>query len=298
MASYIRRMSCEKFVLFMEEPNSEARIVEEYESIIKKQGEELHCTPEGNKEVQINGCLSYLQFLYYGPQLKNNQEIPKVSFVDGYDIKRKFLCTKNPLEEDCGTFWQTVWDNKVQIIVMMGQLTENSYQYWSPQKKNSMVFGKLKIRTQKITIHPHFILTLLILTETELKPAVVKEKRLIFHFQYTAWPKDNSPKPEEFVSFYFLVHHVYLQLRNETPIKKFTPILIHCLDGLGSSQIFCAFDIFITQFESTKTLLLSHVFEQLREQKHGSINSSDLYVVYYQIVKTYIDMMKSIIPCA
>nr|ACE75369.1 protein tyrosine phosphatase [Glyptapanteles indiensis] len=286
MALCIPIMNGDDFVRFMKKPNSKYRIEEEYKSIIMKQGEEIDSTPEQNKELEIKGCLSYLQFLYYGPQLKNNQVLPGTSFVDGYDTKQKFLCTKNPLEEDCGTFWQTVWDNQVEIIVMTDQLTDKSYQYWSPKEKHFFMCGKFKIKTQKIMIYPYFTVTLLSLTATALKP---KQKRLIFHYQYTAWLISNLCQADPFISFYFFVDSMYLQLRNVMPNKKFAPILVHCFSGLGSSQVFCVIDVCITQFEKTKMLSLSHVLEKMREQKHGSINSSDLYVLCYQIMKNCLD---------
>ncbi|CAG4969548.1 unnamed protein product [Colias eurytheme] len=185
--SCIPKMKADEFLRFMEDPKSKARIVEEYQSKFMKEGEEMKSTLEQSEEVQITGCLSYLQFLYYGPQPKKNQVIPRASFVDGYDTKHKFLCTKKPAAEDFETFWQTVWSNHVEIIVMIGKLTE-SYQYWSPERR-SVVSGKFKITTRKVTVYSFFTATVLSLTSMTLKP---KQKRLVFHYQYTDWPKGDA----------------------------------------------------------------------------------------------------------
>nr|ACE75458.1 protein tyrosine phosphatase [Glyptapanteles indiensis] len=285
MASCIPRMNRDDFLRFMETPDSKSRIVEEYKSIVTKLEEGIYCLPEQTEEVEIKGCLSYLQFLYYGTQLKNNEVITRISFVDGYDVKQKFLCTKNPREEDCGAFWKTVWDNQVELIVMMGQLNDKSYQYWSPQEKRVLVCGKFKVKTRKIMVYSCFTVTLLNLTATELQP---KQMRSIIHCQYTGWPNGNLCQAETFLNFYGYVDSVYLYLRDKNANKKCPPILVHCFDGLGKSQVFCAIDIWITQFEMTKMLFLSDGFEEMREQKRGSINSPDLYVLCYQVMQNYL----------
>ncbi|CAH2098484.1 unnamed protein product [Euphydryas editha] len=131
----IPRMNADEFLRFIKDPKSKTRIINEYQSLFMKKEEEIKSTLEQNKEVEIKGCLSYLQFLYYGPQSKKNQVVPKVSFLDGYDTKNKFLCTKNPAEEDSEMIWQSVWDNHVEIIVMIGKLNEKSFQYWSSTER-------------------------------------------------------------------------------------------------------------------------------------------------------------------
>ncbi|XP_045508963.1 uncharacterized protein LOC123704610 [Colias croceus] len=102
--SCIPRMKADEFLRFMDDSKSKARIEEEYQSKLMTEGEEMKSTLKQSEEVQITGCLSYLQFLYYGTQPKKNQAIPRASIVDGYDTKHKFLCTKNPAEEDFETF--------------------------------------------------------------------------------------------------------------------------------------------------------------------------------------------------
>lgn len=278
-------MNINDFLRFMDKPNSQARIIEEYNSIVSKQEEKIR--HRSTRKVKINGCFSYLQFLFYGTQF-NNLKIPRASFVDGYETERKFICTKNIRENDCEMFWQTVWDNEVVIIVMTCKLTDKSYQYWSPKEGYILAGKKFQIKTRQIFINSHYTLTLLILTASELKS---KPRRMIFHYQYTAWPRSKFPHQlDAFIDFYYFVNDTYVKLANRVADKKFPPMLVHCLDGLGSSQVFCAFDICITQFDRTGMLSLPDVFKKTLKQKHGSIlNHSDLYVLCYQLVKAYLD---------
>ncbi|KAH0545782.1 hypothetical protein KQX54_003024 [Cotesia glomerata] len=214
----------------------------------------------------MNGCFLNLPFLCHGLQPKN-LVIPGASFIDGYETKRKFICTEYPREKDCDLFWQTVWDNKVKIIVLTCKLTDKCYQYWSPKEGYVLATKNFKITTSSIKIDSHYTLTSLTLITSELKP---KQKRMIFHYQYTAWPRDKFPhQPDAFINFYHFVNSTYVKLKSRATEKKFPPILVHCLDGVGSSSVFCAFDICITQFHRTGLLSLPNVLSKMQEQKHG-----------------------------
>ncbi|CAH2101438.1 unnamed protein product [Euphydryas editha] len=139
MASCFPSMNINDFLRFMDEPNSQNRIIKEYNSIVSKQEEETR--HRLNKKLEINGCFSALKFLHHGPRSRN-LVIPGASFINGYETKRKFICTKNPEKEDCDLFWQTVWDNKVEIIVMTCKLTDKCYQYWSPKEDDVLASKK------------------------------------------------------------------------------------------------------------------------------------------------------------
>ncbi|AAV98024.1 protein tyrosine phosphatase [Cotesia plutellae polydnavirus] len=289
MASCFSSMNINDFLRFMDKPNSQARIIEEYNSIVSKQEKETR--HKLNKKLEIIGCFSSLKFPHHSPRSRS-LVIPGASFIDGYETKRKFICTKNPNEKESEMFWQTVWDNKVEIIVMTCKLTDKSYQYWSPKEDYVLAGKKFQIATWAIMINSHYTLTLLTLTTSERKP---KQRRMIFHYQYTAWPRDKFPhQPDAFIDFYNFVNDTYVKLKSRITEKKFPPILVHCLDGVGSSSVFCALDICITQFDRTGMLSLPNVLYKMQEQKHESINRSDLYALCYQLVKNYLDRIKSI----
>ncbi|KAH0556440.1 hypothetical protein KQX54_000037, partial [Cotesia glomerata] len=201
MASCFPSMNFNDFLRFMDEPNSQARIIKEYNSVVLKQEEET--SHRQNKKLEMNGCFLNLPFLCHGLQPKN-LVIPGASFIDGYETKRKFICTEYPREKDCDLFWQTVWDNKVKIIVLTCKLTDKCYQYWSPKEGYVLATKNFKITTSSIKIDSHYTLTSLTLITSELKP---KQKRMIFHYQYTAWPRDKFPhQPDAFINFYHFVN--------------------------------------------------------------------------------------------
>lgn len=290
MASHTQSMTATDFLRFMDEPDSQVQILEEYNSIVLTQ-KELRHSPDQNDDLENKGCFPLVHYLHRSAKLSNNEATLNASFVDGYDVKRKFLFIRSPRAEDCNKFWQTVYDNKVQIIVMTCRLKDKSFQYWSPKEGCILVCNKLTIKTVEIKIQSHFILTLLNLTDQSGRG------RKIFHFQYTAWPRAKfSHQPDAFIDFFHNVNGLYVHLKERVVNKKLAPVLVHCLDGVGSSDLFCLFDICVTQFEKTGMLLLPNVLKKMRQQKHGSINRSDHYVLCYHLVEAYIKDHLSIGP--
>ncbi|XP_061712790.1 tyrosine-protein phosphatase non-receptor type 9-like [Cydia pomonella] len=266
-------MNTNDFLHFMDQPNLQARIVREFNSIISEQGaEQKGCNP----------------LVHYLRRKKLNDEAnQEASFVDGYDTHRKFLCIKNPSVKDRDMFWQAVWDNKVQIIVMTCQLIDQTYQYWSPKERYTLVNKKFNVKTLKIIIFPHYTITVLSLYQTGPK---YKQSRPIFHYQYTAWPKEKfDHQLDAFVEFHNFVNERYVKLKKQVADKTFPPMLVHCNEGIGSSDVFCALDMCIYQLKATGIVSLPHTLKIMRQQKFGSFCHSDLYVLSYRLIKAYLD---------
>lgn len=291
MASCIPAMNGSDFLGFMNEPNFQARIIEEYNSMFSMEREEIQHRPEQKEKLENKGCLPLAHYLHCCTKLSNYEAILGASFVDGYDVKQKFLCTENPRKEDCDKYWQAAWDHKVQIIVMTCLLTANSYQYWSPKEGSVLVYKKFTVKTLDIKVLSHCTITLLSLSDQ------IGEGRKIFHCQYTAWPRAKfAHQPDSFIDFYRCVDDMNVTLQKRVADKKIPPIIVHCADDVGSSDVFCVFDVCVTQFEATGLLSLPNVVKKIRQQKHGSITRSDLYVLCYKLFKAYLDENLAIGP--
>ncbi|XP_044582819.1 tyrosine-protein phosphatase non-receptor type 2-like [Cotesia glomerata] len=273
------------FLSFINKPDSLTRIIEEYYAIVPKHEKKENSVSAQNE----NKCKKELgmhltRYLESCIKLRNDGTVLDASFVDGYDIKRKYICIKSLQQDDCDKFWQLVSNYKVQIIVLISRLSDKKcYQYWSSKEGCVKVMDKFRIKTLKISIKPHYNLTLLSLTD---KFGRVQK---ISHYQYTAWPEDNfSHKPNAFIDFYCNIKDMCLQLGRQTADKKIAPIIVQCLDGIGSSAVFCVFDICAARFDKTGTLSLPSVLKKGRQQKYGFMNCLDDYVLCYQLLAVYV----------
>ncbi|CAG5075837.1 Similar to cc_ptp.z_17.3 [Cotesia congregata] len=281
------------FLSFINKPDLLTRIIKEYYALVPKHKEEGNSASAQNE----NKCKKELgmhltRYLNRRIKLRNDGRVLDASFVDGYDFERKYICIKRLQEDACDKFWQAVSNYKVQIIVLISRLSDKKcYQYWSSKEGCVKVSDKFRIKTLKIIIKPHFNLTLLSLTDK------FGQEQKISHYQYTAWPGDNfSHKPDAFIDFYCNVKDMCLQLERQTADKKIAPIIVQCLDGIGSSAVFCVFDICATQFDKTGTLSLPSVLKKVRQQKYGFMNCLDDYVLCYQLLAVYVKEKLFMLP--
>nr|ACE75215.1 protein tyrosine phosphatase [Glyptapanteles flavicoxis] len=272
------------FLHFMNKPDSLTSIIAEYYSIVPKQEEEQNSTSAQNENKCKNeNGVQLVRSLHRRVKLSNKEIITDASFVDGYDFERKYICIKNLRENDCEKFWRAVWNHKVQIIVLISRSSDKNYQYWSPKEGYIMVGDKFKIKTLKISINPHYNLTLLSLTDQ------ADREQKISHYRYTAWPSDDfSHQPDAIIDFVCHVNDMWLQSGRQTADKKMAPIIVQCLDGIGSSAVFCVFDICVAQFDKTGSLSLPSVLKKARQQKYGFMNHLNDYILCYQLLEVYV----------
>nr|ACE75315.1 protein tyrosine phosphatase [Glyptapanteles indiensis] len=282
--NYAVNINGRDFLHFMDKPGSLSSIIAEYYSFVPKQEEEQNSLSAQNVIEGIKGRgMQLVRYLRSCVKLRNEETILEASFIDGYQFYRKYMCIKSVQDNDCEKFWRAVWNHKVQIIVMISQSSVPSYQYWFPKEGCVIVGDKFKVKTLKISIKPHYNLTLLALTDQSSRV------QKISHYQYTAWPQDSfSHQPDALIDFFCNVNDMWLQLGRQTTDKKMAPIIVQCLDGIGSSAVFCVFDICVAQFDKTGTLSLPSVLKKVRQQKYGYINHLNDYVLCYQLLGVYV----------
>ncbi|WAR16689.1 PTPRC-like protein [Mya arenaria] len=90
---------------------------------------------------------------------------------------------------DFGQFWQMVWQQKVEKIVMLTNLVEGTKtkceQYW-PDFYQRKMFGDIKVVCNDEKLYADFIWRHFTLSKKS-------EKRSLHHLQYTSWPDKDIP---------------------------------------------------------------------------------------------------------
>ncbi|KAH0555183.1 hypothetical protein KQX54_015887 [Cotesia glomerata] len=87
-----------------------------------------------------------------------------------------------------------------------------------------------------------------------------------------------------------------VKLERQMADKKIAPIIVQCLDGIGSSAVFCVFDICAAQFDKTGTLSLPSVLKKIRQQNYGLTIHLDNYVLCYQLLGVYVKKIMFPLP--
>ncbi|KAG0713343.1 Receptor-type tyrosine-protein phosphatase T [Chionoecetes opilio] len=145
----------------------------------------------------------------------------------GISGPRHFIATQGPKETNDRTlddFWRMVWQNKTNVIVMLGNLIEGGRgkvsQYWpdsGEDRYGEVMVQKMSERSCFDHIRRHFIV------------AKGADSRELLHYQYFGWPDHDVPgSPVGAANM----------IKDVTRWHWSGPPVIHCSAGLGRTGTF------------------------------------------------------------
>ncbi|AAW51793.1 PTP 3 [Bracoviriform demolitoris] len=289
-----KRMRIMDFINFVRKPDSLSCIIQEYRAIVPEQedGASKSCNQAVNRAQDENNALPIVRLVHSRVNLFSKEKVMSARYVDGYNHKQKFIITINSCENNTDKYLQMLWDNNVQIVVTTSSHAEknNFNRFWSLNERTVITYNNFQIETLEIITKPHFVLTLLVLTDQK------GQARKLSHFQYTAWPADGfSHDPKAFLDFFFNIDSLYADLRKHKTIGNVGPITIDCIDNNSSSEVFCVLDICLTEVKKTGMLSIANAVKKVRQKKYGCMNRLNDYVFCYHLIHAYLSMTFDIV---
>ncbi|XP_027022514.1 receptor-type tyrosine-protein phosphatase beta-like [Tachysurus fulvidraco] len=155
------------------------------------------------------------------------------NYVPGGYTEHDFICTQAPLQSTMADFWRMVWEQNVQVIVMVTALNERGKvlcnQYWPPERGTGC-YGALQVTTVSRHHGPDCYITTI-----HLQQHSSHTNRYITHYYYPSWPDQGVPN--DHTSLAKFAEHVRKQL-DDSPLLG--PTVVHCSAGIGRSGTFVA----------------------------------------------------------
>lgn len=162
------------------------------------------------------------------------------NFVLGYKERKKFICAQGPMDSTVNDFWRMIWEQHLEIIVMLTNLEEYNKakcaKYWPEQVNDTTKFGEITVKfvnEQRFT--DYLVRELKITRSHSLHNSVnsngnggvatgsisgdEEEERHITQYHYLAW-KDFQAPELGVIRFIRQINDVYSVQRG--------PILVHC----------------------------------------------------------------------
>ena len=103
------------------------------------------------------------------------------SYCDGFEMKKKYICTQGPKENTIPHFWQMVWESNSRVIVMTTKLFENDKKkcdlYWPLEGERKIAGAFLLTNVGETVEEEHF-------TRTTIQIEFECQTRTIFHFAF------------------------------------------------------------------------------------------------------------------
>lgn len=193
------------------------------------------------------------------------------NFQDGYKKQNAYIASQGPLPQTFADFWRMIWENNSTAIVMITQIEEAGRvkcgQYWP--NSGTETYGQFQVTHVSSEDRPSHTLRTFQLSRNESD-----EKRVVNHFQFTAWPEHGVPEDPSAVLA--LREHV----RSLTSDNAGPPV-VHCSAGVGRTGAYIAIDSMLERLKEEGNADVPGFVTQLRSQRNLMVQTLDQYVFVY-----------------
>ncbi|KAA0703307.1 Tyrosine-protein phosphatase non-receptor type 3 [Triplophysa tibetana] len=168
-----------------------------------------------------------------------------------------YIAAQGPLPQTCTHFWRSVWEQHINVIVMLTTLTERGrtkcHQYW-PHPPEVRDYGYLQVSCHSEECNLAYVTREITLTNTKSG-----EQRSITHLQYVVWPDHGVPEDSsDFLDFVQSVR----SMRGDS-----LPLMVHCSAGIGRTGVLITMETAMTLMENEKPVYPLEIITLLREQR-------------------------------
>lgn len=230
------------------------------------------------------------------------------NFVIGYKERKKFICAQGPMESTMHDFWRMVWEQHLEIMVMLTNLEEYNKtkcaKYWPEKVNDSQTYGDITVRYVSEERMTDYVVRELKVTKktpphagenggvtanggssgggggdqmanSTSGAASESEGRYITQYHYLMWKDFMAPEhPQGITRFIRQINSVYSVQRG--------PILVHCSAGVGRTGTLVALDSLLQQLEEENQVAIFNTVCDLRHQRNFLVQSLKQYIFLYR----------------
>ncbi|KAL3882799.1 hypothetical protein ACJMK2_029106, partial [Sinanodonta woodiana] len=203
------------------------------------------------------------------------------NYIQGYNSERDYIATQAPLALTQNDFWRMVWEQNVEIIIMLTEIVEmNGFmvkceKYW-PDGNAPVLYGLIDVTvTNEIMSLPNCcVLRVITLTQ----PFLYK----VFHFSFLNWPDTGCPKyPSSVLDFVTFVR----TYENRT---SQSPVVVHCSDGVGATGTFIAIDYLMKYVQEHDEIDIFNLVYTMRSNRCNMVQTEEQYIYIHDSILQFI----------
>ena len=201
------------------------------------------------------------------------------------------IAAQGPLPDSIHLFWQLVWEQQSNIVVMVTSLVEGGRQkcaqYWPSLKEggeaNSSTYADFTVTTTAEQKFPTYVLRTF---ELKVSPSIAKDQtvRTIHQYAFLKWPDHGVPG-----SVYDLLdfHSAVAAKRNECGSG---PAVVHCSAGVGRTGTFIILD-FLKQMVASGVgpLDIIALARNMRMCRNYMVQSLEQFVFVHKLCRAVIE---------
>lgn len=198
------------------------------------------------------------------------------NFVLSYKERKKFICAQGPMDNTVNEFWRMVWEQHLELVLMLTNLEEYSKtkcsKYWPDKNDMDKVFGDIGVTHVTETRYSDYIVRELRIGRRDHRD---HEERTITQYHYLVWKDFMAPEhPHGIIKFIKRMNEAYSPERGS--------ILVHCSAGVGRTGTLVALDCLLQQLKEEGQVSIFNTICDLRHQRNFLVQSLKQYIFIYR----------------
>lgn len=208
------------------------------------------------------------------------------SYIEGGGGQRVFIATQGPKETNERTiddFWRMVWQNKCNVIVMLGNLIEGGRgkvsQYW-PDQGEKKKYGPVEVEQKSVKEEVNWVRRHLVVEQGN-------HSRDVVQYQFTKWPDHDVPDSPYGAS---------RLVRDMMRWRWSGPPVIHCSAGLGRTGTFLLVLRLLDDLQQKGSFKPLEVLSSIRKCRANVLDNQHQYRFAHHILLEILYGKKTRVP--
>ncbi|XP_030843743.1 uncharacterized protein LOC115924937 [Strongylocentrotus purpuratus] len=188
----------------------------------------------------------------------SDSDFVNASFVKGN--RYRFITTQMPMPNTVADFWAMVIDYQPSTIVMLNddnKRDKSCARYWFD--KGVKTFGPVSVTTLSISERRGFIER-----EIEVTQNKPKARHVVKQYQFVDWPTKAEERRDRAPYLLNLMTEVEDSFSG---VAEGFPVLVHCLNGVGRTGVFCTMLECIAQINEEDAVDVFQMVKMLRNER-------------------------------
>ncbi|XP_054721502.1 tyrosine-protein phosphatase 99A-like [Uloborus diversus] len=229
------------------------------------------CNRTKNRNINIIPIESYRVHITPKPG-KDGSDYINASFLQGFHKLNEYIVTQHPTIDTIADFWQMVWDNNCQTIVMLSFVDEKEYPCYWPDEDQENDYGTFKVKMSEECSQGCFVTRDFILQSMQDDYEVIC--RII---ECSGWPECCSPLSSVY-DLVRLVQEWHLEYQNG-------PMVVVDRFGGTEAATFCCLSTLQKQLEFENSIDIYMCAKLYHMRRPGIWQTQDDYYFLYRAVK-------------